>query len=171
MVPPTRRIPVTSLGTRRRDRLASIRPSKLSSRPMTSQLRLAADLTTARMTALRPGASPPPVSHPIRRRCDFSGADISFLSEVVRHCGYRPACVTTRWASGLRPDRPATTTSPTLVDPEFQLTRLTYIVLLPVPRVVLYTTLIHGTEGVAVHWQSAGWACTSIASGESPAPS
>src|SRR5258708_7167759 len=66
MVPPTRRMPVTSLGTTRRDRLASIKPSKLSSRPMTSQLQLAAALTTAPMTALRPGASPPPVSTPMR---------------------------------------------------------------------------------------------------------
>src|SRR5687767_35911 len=74
MVPPTRRMPRTSLGTRRRERLASIRPSKLSSRPMTSQLQLAADLTTARMTALRPGASPPPVSTPMRRTFCSGGA-------------------------------------------------------------------------------------------------
>ena len=66
MVPPRRRMPVTSLGVRMRDRDGSSRPSKLSSRPTTSIPALKADLTTARMTALRPGASPPPVSTPIR---------------------------------------------------------------------------------------------------------
>src|SRR5437667_10008036 len=49
-----------------RDRLGSIRPSKLSSRPRHSMPALDAALTTARMTALRPGASPPPVRTPIR---------------------------------------------------------------------------------------------------------
>src|SRR5258708_35552973 len=59
-------MPVTSRGVRTRERFGSIRPSKLSSRPTTSIPELDADLTTARMTALRPGASPPPVSTPIR---------------------------------------------------------------------------------------------------------
>src|SRR5574339_323401 len=40
-------------------------PSKLSSRPTMVTPALYADLTTARMTALRPGASPPPVNTPI----------------------------------------------------------------------------------------------------------
>src|SRR4051812_6461571 len=48
---------------------------------------LHADLTTARMTALRPGASPPPVRIPIRRMSVMrstiaNGCD----SEAVVHC-------------------------------------------------------------------------------------
>src|SRR5829696_7513307 len=66
MVPPMRRMPVTSLGVNLRQRSGSISPSKLSSRPITSHLQLDADLTTARITALSPGASPPPVMIPIR---------------------------------------------------------------------------------------------------------
>src|SRR6187200_2348394 len=42
-----------------------MRPSKLSSRPMTSTPALYADFTTARITAFSPGASPPPVRTPI----------------------------------------------------------------------------------------------------------
>src|SRR5690554_6221362 len=66
-VPPTRRRPLTSRGGRTRCRLGSMRPLKLSSRPRQLIPWLWADLTTARMTALRPGASPPPVRTPIRR--------------------------------------------------------------------------------------------------------
>ena len=39
----------------------NIRPLKPSRMPMVSQPRRAADSVAARMTALRPGASPPPV--------------------------------------------------------------------------------------------------------------
>ena len=66
MVPPRRRMPVTSLADSTRDRFGSIRPSKLSSRPTTSMPLLTPALTTARITAFRPGASPPPVRIPIR---------------------------------------------------------------------------------------------------------
>ena len=48
-------------------RLVSSSPSKLFSSPRHSIPWLYDDLTTARMTAFRPGASPPPVSTPIRR--------------------------------------------------------------------------------------------------------
>src|SRR6187401_2639140 len=66
MVPPRRRMPVTSLAESTRDRFGSISPSKLSSRPTTSMPSLTPALTTARITAFRPGASPPPVRIPIR---------------------------------------------------------------------------------------------------------
>ena len=49
-----------------RDRLGSMSPSKLSSRPTTSMPLLTPALTTARITAFRPGASPPPVRIPMR---------------------------------------------------------------------------------------------------------
>jgi len=51
-------------GARRR---AQMRPSKLSWRPTHSMSALVAARTTARITAFRPGASPPPVSTPMRR--------------------------------------------------------------------------------------------------------
>ncbi len=60
-------MPVTSLAVSTRERLGSMSPSKLSSSPTTSMPWFTEDLTTARMTALRPGASPPPVSTPMRR--------------------------------------------------------------------------------------------------------
>ena len=66
MVPPRRRMPVTSLAESTRDRFGSISPSKLSSRPTTSMPSLTPALTTARITAFSPGASPPPVRIPIR---------------------------------------------------------------------------------------------------------
>jgi hypothetical protein len=49
-----------------------MRPSKPSGMPMTFHpyLRMAA-LVAARMTALRPGASPPPVAIPIQRMSDI----------------------------------------------------------------------------------------------------
>src|ERR1700690_1490536 len=82
MVPPRGRIPLTSLRVRGRDFSGQIRPSKPSGMPMTCQryLRMA-DLTAARMTEFRPGASPPPVQMPIRRMSDI----------VVRYCAI---CVT-----------------------------------------------------------------------------
>ena len=65
MVPPRRRMPVTSFGVSERDRLNSRSPSKLSSMPTTSAPALDPAFTTARITAFRPGASPPPVRTPI----------------------------------------------------------------------------------------------------------
>ena len=59
-------MPRTSRGVSTRDRPGSMSPSKLSSRPMHSMPLLVANLTTARMTALSPGASPPPVRMPMR---------------------------------------------------------------------------------------------------------
>ncbi len=53
-------------GASSRERSASSRPSKLSSMPRHVMPALHADLTTARMTAFKPGASPPPVRIPIR---------------------------------------------------------------------------------------------------------
>src|SRR5512138_425073 len=66
MVPPRRRMPVTSRGARIRERSNSSSPSKLSSRPTQPMPLFHAVLTTARMTAFSPGASPPPVRMPIR---------------------------------------------------------------------------------------------------------
>src|SRR5436190_8412224 len=59
-------MPVTSRGVSTRERPGSINPSKLSSRPTHSIPEFAAALATARITALSPGASPPPVSTPSR---------------------------------------------------------------------------------------------------------
>ena len=53
------------VGPNGRVREGSSRPSKLSSSPRTSMSELWAAFTTARMTALSPGASPPPVRTPI----------------------------------------------------------------------------------------------------------
>src|ERR1700730_8802896 len=68
MVPPRGRIPETSLSVSSNDFSGQIRPSKPSGMPMTFHLyfRMAA-LVAARMTALRPGASPPPVAIPMQR--------------------------------------------------------------------------------------------------------
>ena len=55
------------------------------------------------------------------------------------------------------------TMAPVRVGPPKVLVRvLTYIVLSPVPRELLYTIFIHGTVDVAVHWQSAGSVCTEV---------
>ncbi len=66
-VPPSLMMPRTSCAVMMRERPGSMRPSKLSSRPTHSIPLLHADFTTARMTALRPGASPPPVLMAMRR--------------------------------------------------------------------------------------------------------
>src|SRR5215470_11745965 len=66
IVPPSRRMPVTSRGARMRERSNSSSPSKLSSRPTHPIPLFQAALTTARMTAFNPGASPPPVRMPSR---------------------------------------------------------------------------------------------------------
>ena len=63
---------------------------------MVSQPRLLADFTTARMTALRPGQSPPPVKMPIRSRMAASVANQTGMSSLT-------ARVATSWpASGIR---------------------------------------------------------------------
>src|SRR2546426_7693084 len=60
-------MPLTSLSVSSYDFSGQIRPSKPSGMPMTLHLYLRkAALTAARMTALRPGASPPPVQMPMR---------------------------------------------------------------------------------------------------------
>src|SRR2546421_528803 len=59
-------MPVTWRGVRTRDRSGSMRPSKLSSSPTHSMPELDAALTTARMTAFSPGASPPPAQFALR---------------------------------------------------------------------------------------------------------
>ena len=88
MVPPSRRMPVTSLGVSCRVRDGSRSPSKLSSSPITSTPALTAALTTARMTAFRPGASPPPVKTPIRATEDI-GSDYT-----IRSCTTLELCYT-----------------------------------------------------------------------------
>jgi hypothetical protein len=78
-------MPVTSLGVSGLVRDGSSSPSKLSSSPMTSILALQAALTTARMTAFRPGASPPPVRTPIFLTGispDYSTAPFARLSQA-----------------------------------------------------------------------------------------
>src|SRR6059058_5393945 len=68
IVPPRGRMPLTSLSVSSYDFSGQIRPSKPSGMPITFHLYLRkAALTAARMTALRPGASPPPVQMPMRR--------------------------------------------------------------------------------------------------------
>ena len=68
MVPPRSSRPLTDELSSVRVRGRPIRPSKPSSMPSTDQpWSTSADLTTARMTAFSPGASPPLVSTPMRR--------------------------------------------------------------------------------------------------------
>src|SRR5215208_3596637 len=68
MVPPRFNSPLTAELSRVRVRGRPISPSKPCSMPSTAQpWSTSADLTTARMTALSPGASPPLVSTPMRR--------------------------------------------------------------------------------------------------------
>src|SRR5580704_11697341 len=72
MVPPRGRMPLTSLSVSSNDFSGQMRPSKPSGMPMTFHpyLMMAA-LVAARMTALRPGASPPPVLMPMQRMSDM----------------------------------------------------------------------------------------------------
>lgn len=74
MVAPRGRIPETSLSVSSNDFSGQMRPSKPSGMPMTFHLyfRMAA-LVAARMTALRPGASPPSVAIPMQRMVDVVG--------------------------------------------------------------------------------------------------
>src|SRR5579884_1346042 len=61
-------MPLTSLSSRGKDRSGQIRPSKPSGIPTTRHLYFRmAHFTAARMTAFKPGASPPPVQIPIVR--------------------------------------------------------------------------------------------------------
>src|SRR6059058_3927482 len=74
IVPPRGRMPLTSLSVSSYDFSGQIRPSKPSGMPMTLHLYLRkAALTAARMTALSPGASPPPVQMPMQRMEDMRG--------------------------------------------------------------------------------------------------
>src|SRR5437879_890175 len=66
-------------------------PSKPSGMPMTFHLYLRmAALTTARMTAFRPGASPPPVPMPMQRMSDILSSVWPFraFDNVTRHKPY-----------------------------------------------------------------------------------
>src|SRR5579863_736652 len=65
-------MPETSFSVSSNDFSGQIRPSKPSGMPMTFHpyFRMAA-LVAARMTALRPGASPPPVAIPMQRMSDI----------------------------------------------------------------------------------------------------
>src|SRR5262245_25572901 len=82
-------MPVTSRGVSRRERSGSMRPSKLSSRPRHSMPALDDVLTTARMTAFSPGASPPPVRTPIR-------VTAAMPAECIRSRGTIPVSSTRR---------------------------------------------------------------------------
>src|SRR5580700_1836181 len=95
MVPPRGRIPLTSLSVSSKDFSGQMRPSKPSGMPMTFHpyLMMAA-LVAARMTALRPGASPPPVLMPMQR--------ISDMRLVVSRCLLVVACWSWAGAGGSR---------------------------------------------------------------------
>src|ERR1700683_3382126 len=72
MVPPRGRMPEISLIVSSKDFSGQMRPSKPSGMPMTFHPYLRVeDLVGARMTALRPGASPPPVAIPMQRMSDI----------------------------------------------------------------------------------------------------
>src|SRR5580704_5025333 len=70
-------MPETSLTVSSNDFSGQIRPSKPSGMPMTFHpyFRMAA-LVAARMTALRPGASPPPVAIPMQRMSDIRNGSL-----------------------------------------------------------------------------------------------
>src|SRR5439155_22527482 len=85
-------MPVTSRGESTRERPGSIRPSKLSSRPTHSMPQFEAAFTTARITAFRPGASPPPVRTPRREMDDIervyqAGCVATVETRAVQCCG------------------------------------------------------------------------------------
>src|SRR5579864_620951 len=72
MVPPRGRMPLTSFSVSSKDFSGQMRPSKPSGMPMTFHLYLRiAALVAARMTALSPGASPPPVAMPMQAMSDI----------------------------------------------------------------------------------------------------
>src|SRR5260370_3324008 len=93
MVPPRGRIPETSLSVSSNDFSGQIRPSKPSGMPMTFHLyfRMAA-LVAARMTALRPGASPPPVAIPMQRMLDMVGQITRWAALSALRLPTVPAC-------------------------------------------------------------------------------
>src|SRR5579863_8357609 len=65
-------MPLTSFSVSSKDFSGQMRPSKPSGMPMTFHPYLImAALVAARMTALRPGESPPPVPMPIQRMLDI----------------------------------------------------------------------------------------------------
>src|SRR4030088_404508 len=83
MVPPRGRMPLTSFSVSSNDFSGQIRPSKPSGMPITFHpyLRMAA-LVAARMTALRPGASPPPVAIPMQRISDIGNVGTGRFSSA-----------------------------------------------------------------------------------------
>src|SRR5687767_4356045 len=66
MVPPRCAMPRTDSRVRETTSSSPSRPAKPRLIPSTSQLRLTAESTAERITALSPGASPPPVEMPRR---------------------------------------------------------------------------------------------------------
>src|ERR1700677_42532 len=85
MVPPRGRMPETFSSVSSKAFSGQMRPSKPSGMPMTFQpwLRMAA-FVAARMTALRPGASPPPVAMPMHLMSDMN----SLVVFRCRRCWY-----------------------------------------------------------------------------------
>src|SRR5579863_2589556 len=83
-------MPLTSFSVSSKDFSGQMRPSKPSGMPMTFHpyLMMAA-LVAARMTALRPGASPPPVPMPIQRMLDI-GVVVGriVLGRIVVGCSF-----------------------------------------------------------------------------------
>src|SRR3989338_967623 len=92
IVPPMGRIPRTFHSVKFRVLFGKTSPSKPSSMPITSQLYFTnADFTTLRITAFRPGQSPPPVNTPIffmayqhPFRCSFCCQNINRLCISIR---------------------------------------------------------------------------------------
>src|ERR1700730_12603433 len=88
MVPPRGRMPLTSLSVSSKAFSGQMRPSKPSGMPITFHpyLMIAA-LVAARITALRPGASPPPVPMPIQRMLDIGKIVVGRRQEpYARRC-------------------------------------------------------------------------------------
>src|SRR5438270_902273 len=105
MVPPRGRMPLTSLSVSSHDFSGQIRPSKPSGMPITFHLYLRmAHLTAARMTALRPGASPPPVQMPMQwisdMRSQGAGSELRLQSDA--HAGQHAAATATKNSALLR---------------------------------------------------------------------
>src|SRR5438445_12241523 len=84
MVPPSPRIPATWRGVSGLGACSPRRPAQPSVIPRTSCPSALARRTTARIAALSPGASPPPVSTPMRKaRCAFSTSEAPMLAPFV----------------------------------------------------------------------------------------
>src|SRR5271166_5373246 len=95
-------MPETSLSVSSKDFSGQMRPSKPSGMPMTFHLYLRmAALVAARMTALRPGASPPPVAIPIQRMSGIGTCRWSFVVGRWRNLAWASRLYDhTVWAEG-----------------------------------------------------------------------